>query len=76
MKILHTSDWHLGVSMEQAPREQEHFRFLDWLIQEINARDIDILVHGGDTFHYVQPSARCLKIYYEFLARCSRETSP
>ncbi|MEC9441729.1 MAG: exonuclease subunit SbcD [Myxococcota bacterium] len=74
MRILHTSDWHLGVSMEQAPREEEHLRFLDWLIEQINERDVDILVHGGDTFHYVQPSARCLKIYYDFLARCGRET--
>lgn len=74
MKILHTSDWHLGVSAEQAPREAEHRRFLDWLIDEINAREIDVLIHAGDTFHYVQPSARCLKLYYEFLARCASET--
>ena len=74
MKILHTSDWHLGVSAEQAPREEEHRRFLDWLIAEIQERDIDVLLHSGDTFHYVQPSARCLRLYYEFLARCSRET--
>lgn len=41
---------------------------------QLMERDIDVLVHSGDTFHYVQPSARCLKMYYDFLARCSRET--
>ncbi len=63
MRILHTSDWHLGVSQDQSPREKEHELFLDWLIQELIEREIDVLVHGGDTFHYAQPSSRCLKMY-------------
>lgn len=75
MKILHTSDWHLGVSQEQSPREEEHKLFLDWLIEQLIERDVDVLLHGGDTFHYMQPSAKCLKLYYEFLARCAVETN-
>ncbi len=74
MKILHTSDWHLGVSADQAPRQAEHRKFIDWLIDYINTHEIDVLVHAGDTFHHMQPSARSLKLYYEFLARCSTET--
>ncbi len=75
MKILHTSDWHLGVSADQSPRHEEHDRFLDWLIELIIERDVDVLLHGGDTFHYVQPSAKCLAQYYGFLSRCARETN-
>lgn len=74
MKILHTSDWHLGVSADQAPRQAEHRKFIDWIIDYINTHAIDVLVHAGDTFHHMQPSARSLKLYYEFLARCSTET--
>lgn len=70
MRILHTSDWHLGVSAEQAPREQEHVLFLDWLINELKVREVEVLVHGGDVFHHVQPSARSQKLYYRFLASC------
>lgn len=70
MRILHTSDWHIGVSAEQAPREQEHVLFLEWLYNELAERKIDVLVHGGDVFHHVQPSARSQKLYYAFLAKC------
>ena len=75
MRILHTSDWHLGVSAEQAPRDEEHELFLDWLLDEIKSQDIDVLLNTGDTFHYVQPASRCMKSYYNFLARCARETN-
>lgn len=75
MKILHTSDWHLGVSADQAPRQEEHQLFIDWLIDYINEHDIDVLIHSGDTFHHMQPAARSLKLYYEFLARCATETN-
>ena len=74
MKILHTSDWHLGVSPDQAPREQDHVLFLDWLIEQVDLHDVDVLVHSGDTFHYIQPSARALRLYYKFLARCAAQT--
>lgn len=74
MRILHTSDWHLGVSQEQSPREEEHRLFLDWLIEQLIEQEIDVLIHAGDAFHYVQPSARALKMYYEFLARCATQT--
>jgi exonuclease SbcD len=70
MRILHTSDWHLGVSAEQSPREEEHVLFLDWLYEELASREIEVLVHGGDVFHHVQPSARSQTLYYQFLARC------
>ncbi|MEM1349531.1 MAG: exonuclease SbcCD subunit D C-terminal domain-containing protein [Myxococcota bacterium] len=75
MNVLHTSDWHLGVSADIAPRHEEHERFLTWLIHELCAREIDLLLHAGDTFHYVQPSARCLQMYYDFLAKCARDTN-
>lgn len=75
MNILHTSDWHLGISQDQSPREQEHKLFLEWLLRTLVERDIDVMVHGGDTFHYMQPSARCLKQYYEFLAKCATQTN-
>ncbi len=71
MRILHTSDWHLGISAEQAPREEEHKLFLDWLIEQLEVRQIDVLVHAGDAFHYMQPAARSQRLYYDFLARCA-----
>ncbi len=71
MKILHTADWHLGVSAEQAPRDEEHRRFLEWLIETLEAEQVEVLIHAGDVFHHMQPSARSQRMYYEFLARCA-----
>lgn len=73
MRILHTSDWHLGVSLEQASREEEHERFLDWLVELMAEKEVDVLLHGGDVFHTSQPAARSLRLYYQFIARCAFE---
>jgi len=35
LRIIHTSDWHLGQRFFGESREEEHQRFLDWLINEI-----------------------------------------
>ena len=32
MRILHTSDWHLGQNFYSKSREAEHQAFLDWLL--------------------------------------------
>lgn len=72
MKFLHTSDWHLGVTMHGAPCEEEQRRFLDWLIETIEEEEVDVLLVAGDIFHRDQPPARALKLYYRFLARCAQ----
>lgn len=74
LRILHTSDWHLGVSMEQAPRHEEHRRFLDWILDRAKDRAIDALVVAGDLFHYMQPSAAAQKELYSFLARLAADS--
>ena len=71
IRILHTSDWHLGVSLEQAPRHDEHRRFLVWLRERAIERRIDALVVCGDLFHYMQPSAAAQRDLYDFVASLS-----
>ncbi|MBX9838538.1 MAG: exonuclease subunit SbcD, partial [Silvanigrellaceae bacterium] len=67
MKILHTSDWHLGVSFEGISREEDHQFFINWLIDTLKEQQIDILIIAGDVFDQPQPSAEAQKIYYQFL---------
>lgn len=74
IRILHTSDWHLGVSLEQAPRQEEHRRFLRWLLARCVDRAIDALVVAGDLFHFMQPSAAAQKDLYTFLAQAAAKT--
>ncbi|SQB21707.1 exonuclease SbcD [Citrobacter koseri] len=33
MRILHTSDWHLGQNFYSKSRAAEHQAFLDWLLE-------------------------------------------
>src|SRR5690554_2617843 len=60
LRFLHTSDWHLGVTMQGASCEEEQALFLDWLIETIKEKSIDVLIVAGDIFHRDQPPARVL----------------
>ncbi|MFB6351032.1 MAG: exonuclease SbcCD subunit D, partial [Bradymonadaceae bacterium] len=70
-RILHTSDWHLGVGINSQRCEDEQRRFLDWLAGEIAERAIDVLIVAGDVFHYATPSNTARAMYYDFLVDCS-----
>ncbi|PIE91249.1 MAG: exonuclease sbcCD subunit D [Acidobacteria bacterium] len=69
MKILHTSDWHLGRSLYGRKRYEEFSAFLDWLTQTIEKEKIDALLVAGDVFDTSTPSNRAQELYYSFLCR-------
>jgi len=69
MKILHTSDWHLGRSLYGRKRYDEFTAFLDWLAQTIEDENIDALLVAGDVFDTSTPSNRAQELYYRFLCR-------
>lgn len=67
MKILHTSDWHLGQNFKNRSREEEHQKFLSWLLDAITQNEIDILVVAGDIFDTTNPPKYALTMYHDFL---------
>lgn len=69
MKILHTSDWHLGRTLYGRRRHEEFTAFLDWLYNFINTEKIDVLLVAGDIFDTTTPSNKAQELYYEFLCR-------
>ena len=71
MKILHTSDWHLGRSLYGRKRYEEFSAFLDWLAVTIEEQDIDVLLVAGDVFDTSTPSNRAQELYYRFLCQVS-----
>ncbi|MCK9607477.1 MAG: exonuclease SbcCD subunit D C-terminal domain-containing protein [Methylomonas sp.] len=75
MKILHTSDWHLGHNLKGFDRHFEHQCFLDWLLGQIREQDIDVLLVTGDIFDNANPSAASQKQLYRFL-QAAREAAP
>ncbi|NTV50803.1 MAG: exonuclease subunit SbcD [Geobacteraceae bacterium] len=71
MKILHTSDWHIGRSLYGRRRYDEFGRFFDWLIDTIKAEGVEALLVAGDIFDNGTPSNRALELYYRFLCRAA-----
>ena len=71
MKILHTSDWHLGQSFMGKSRAEEHQAFLSWLLETIAAENIDVLIVAGDIFDTGMPPNYALELYYNFLKNLS-----
>jgi exonuclease SbcD len=67
MRLLHTSDWHLGQSLHNFERHYEHQRFLDWLLETIVSEQADALLVAGDIFDNANPSAASLRQLYTFL---------
>lgn len=69
MKLLHTSDWHLGRTLYGRRRYAEFEAFLDWLVQTIEQQSVDVLLVAGDIFDTTAPSNRAQQLYYQFLCR-------
>lgn len=67
MKILHTSDWHIGRALYGRKRYAEVTAFLRWLLQIIEEEQIEALLIAGDVFDTSTPSNRAQQLYYQFL---------
>lgn len=67
MKILHTSDWHLGQRLLQLDRHEEFRLALDWLLEVIREEQIDVLLVAGDIFDIGNPPNQSRQLYYNFL---------
>lgn len=74
MRILHTSDWHLGKKLFRLDRTEEHQIFLDWLLQQLKDKKIDVLLIAGDIFDTPTPPHQSLEMFYEFLHKVSTQT--
>ncbi|WP_066016344.1 exonuclease subunit SbcD [Endozoicomonas atrinae] len=67
MRILHTSDWHLGQHFMGKSRESEHQAFLDWLIELVKEQHIDALIIAGDIFDTGTPPSYARRLYSRFI---------
>ena len=67
VKILHTSDWHIGSSLYGLKRYDETEQFLQWLINTIKNHSIETLLVAGDIFDTSTPSNTAQELYYRFL---------
>ncbi|HEJ9540417.1 TPA: exonuclease subunit SbcD [Proteus mirabilis] len=67
MRIIHTSDWHLGQYFFTKTRAQEHQQFLDWLLEQIREQQVDALIVAGDIFDTGSPPSYARELYNRFV---------
>ena len=73
MRLLHTSDWHLGHTLRgEVTREYEHAAFLAWLLETCVREAADALVITGDVFDTATPPASAERRWFEFVAAVRR----
>ena len=65
MRILHTSDWHLGRSLDQVNRMDEQREFIEHLCMMVEERNIDLVLVAGDVYDTYNPSAAAEELFYE-----------
>lgn len=68
MKILHTSDWHLGKYIGKYSRLSEQRQFIDELYSIAERENIDLIVISGDIFDTVNPPVPAERLFYEAMS--------
>ncbi|HDG9825619.1 TPA: exonuclease subunit SbcD [Raoultella ornithinolytica] len=69
MRIIHTSDWHLGQNFYSKSRAAEHSAFLDWLLTSAQAHEVDAIIVAGDIFDTGSPPSYARELYNRFVVQ-------
>ena len=72
MRILHTSDWHLGKTLEQYSRLEEQEEFLEEFIEIVENNNIDLVLIAGDIYDNGNPPARAEGMFYNTLKNITK----
>ncbi|HSX87199.1 MAG TPA: exonuclease subunit SbcD [Pseudomonas sp.] len=67
MRLLHTSDWHLGQHFMGKTRQAEHQAFCAWLIDQVREQAVDALLIAGDVFDTGAPPSYAREQYNRFI---------
>ena len=73
MRLLHTSDWHLGKKLENQTRIEEQKEFISQLSKIIDEKNIDIVIIAGDIYDTYNPSAEAEKLFFDSLKTLSKD---
>lgn len=67
LRLLHTSDWHIGQEFHGHDRQEEHDAFLAWLLDHLGTLEVNALVVTGDIFDVANPPVSATARFYGFL---------
>ncbi|MGL6130228.1 MAG: metallophosphoesterase family protein [Fusobacteriaceae bacterium] len=71
MKILHTSDWHLGKKLEGQSRISEQKLFIQDLLEIVIRENVDLILLAGDVYDTYNPSASAEKLFFNSIKQLS-----
>lgn len=69
LRVLHTSDWHLGKMIGPHRRWDEQEAFIEELVAIAGEEDVQLVLVAGDIFDTENPPARAEELYFEALSR-------
>ncbi len=69
MRILHTSDWHLGRSFHGVGLLDAQAAFLDHLVETVRAEQVDLVLVAGDVYDRALPPVDAVEVLGDVLAR-------
>ncbi|MGK9175270.1 exonuclease subunit SbcD [Yokenella regensburgei] len=69
MRIIHTSDWHLGQNFYSKSRAAEHDAFLSWLLITAEEHQVDAIIVAGDIFDTGSPPSYARELYNQFVVK-------
>lgn len=69
MRLLHTSDWHLGRTLHRADLGPAQAAFLDSLVETVRAERVDAVLVAGDVYDRAVPSLDAVAMYDDALVR-------
>lgn len=67
MKLIHTSDWHLGQQLYGYDRTEDHLDFFRQLKEICLEEKPDALLVSGDIFDVSSPSAACVRMFTDYI---------
>jgi DNA repair protein SbcD/Mre11 len=62
MRILHTSDWHVGKVLKGQTRHEEHIRVLAQVVEIAKAERPDLVIVAGDLYDTAAPTAESTRV--------------
>ena len=72
MRILHTSDLHLGRKTDDLDRLDEQRQVLDQIVKIANDKEVDMVLISGDIYDQFIPSADAENLFYKFVSQLTR----
>jgi exonuclease SbcD len=74
MKLLHTSDWHLGRNLFSVPLLDHQKVFLEWLVDQVDEHQVDAVIISGDIYDRSVPAVETISLFEWALIELAKRT--